>query len=478
MRQRSNSLLAQLVVGFLICFVLVPCRISSSGETGDETTLGLVSIRFPGKRARYDFNFYYFDGRREHDDGSVEYSLLTGERLVITRLGRRFWFVNEHPIYAIVNEYFDDSVEPTFPQPRRHFTGFIEKYRREGLIRYLSPYEVPGLYDTQRRVPARAVPSGGQTAVSSGVSPGGGVVIIGGEHFPALISRWIDGRVVTRLEPEGEHSAVVAVAFSPDGRFILTTARGGTIRIWSTADGSLVRRCDTTAPLTCAAFTPDSVRVLAGDRSGAVRLWNISDDSEAVVIRDHESAVEALTVSPDGRRLVSGSQQGWVCVYDLGARPHLVRHWRAHNSSVTDLAFRPPHGQSFATASGTGAVRLWYREGGMLGEFNAHEGPVNTIAFAPDGQRLLSGGQDGRVQVGVIRGRNCLISGGFAAGRPVESISFHPDGRGYVICRRDEQPALRDLVHRDSRFGLLLADPVRERLYRHRSTADCNPESQ
>ncbi len=447
------------------CLCLAHPAITLAEETGLKTLL----VRFPGHRARYDFNTYLFDRRTESEDGSVKYHLTTGDTVVVTRNGRRFWNVRESPVYTVVREYFDDPVARLRPWPKRHFTGFIDKYRNGRTIRFLSPYEVPGLYSPQRVVRPKAVPKTGSIPLSADISGRHGLVIVGGEHFPAVVARWMDGKAVARLESDREHSAVVEASFSPNGKHILTASRDGLVRLWQTSDGTLHREFRAESSVTCAEFTSDGHSVVVGSRDGSIRRWQVNHDSEPEVIEANGASATSIGISPDGKQTVIGHANGQITLLEIAQRLQIGKRIEAHESGVTAIAFRPPNARSFATGSSSGDITIWQASGSPLDSPDGHHGSVNALSFARDGQRLLSGGADGQIKIFSVGGRRSHVAGVFATGKPVESIVFHPDGRGYVVCRRGTSPTIRDLITYESGGGYLLADPVRDKGYRERS---------
>ena len=56
-----------------------------------------------------------------------------------------------------------------------------------------------------------------------------------------------------------------------------------------------------------AAFSPDGARIVSGSDDSTVRVWDAASGAELLVLRGHEGSVKAAAFSPDGARIVSGS---------------------------------------------------------------------------------------------------------------------------------------------------------------------------
>jgi WD40 repeat protein len=245
---------------------------------------------------------------------------------------------------------------------------------------------------------------------------------------------------------------VLCLAFSRDGRQALSgggavegaegeeTPLDCSVRLWDVASGTLLCRFDGhTGPVCGVAFHPDGRHVCSGGLDGTIRLWDRDTGRESGRVADRVAPVQCLALAPDGRCLLSGDAEGLLRVWDVepGQQPRTVGRLDA---PVQCLAFSPD-GRKVLAAAGRlpgskggdrpagGAAGLWDVAGGK--ELRRWQGPatlVRSVAFSPDGHRVLAGGLDSTLYMWDLDSRNDPRR--FAGHRSaIHSVAFSPDGR-------------------------------------------------
>ncbi len=145
-------------------------------------------------------------------------------------------------------------------------------------------------------------------------------------------------------------------------------------------------------------FTADGQSLLSAG-THEIAFWNPVTGELRRVLRGHTDQVNAMAISRDGRSLVSGSDDHFVKVWDLPSG-HERLTLRGHRSFVSAVAISPD-GKLIASADDQ--VRAWDISAGrervhmkLLGE---HRQSVGGLAFSPDGLSLVSGGDDGKINI-------------------------------------------------------------------------------
>ena len=161
-----------------------------------------------------------------------------------------------------------------------------------------------------------------------------------------------------QINPKGHSRDVLAVAFTPDGKTLVTAGSDGLAKLWDVADGSV--RADLAGhqgTVLCLAISPDGKTVATGGEDMTIRLWATSDGASLGQLSGHSGAVAALAFAPDGKTLASGSLDATVRLWDVASRG-VSRMLEGHAASVQGVAFAPD-GKSVASASRDGTVKLW-----------------------------------------------------------------------------------------------------------------------
>ena len=203
---------------------------------------------------------------------------------------------------------------------------------------------------------------------------------------------------------EGHKAAVRDVCFSADGTLLASAGSDNIIRIWNTADGTLLKTLEGhSRPVSSIDISPDGTMLASAGADNTVRLWNLSDGQPVSVMPGGERFLFDVQFSPDGKKIAFGSDDGTVTLRSISGPP-VVNTLQGHSTSVDCLDFSPD-GSILASGSRDGTIKIWnladnteirtlQRKELFQEKFISPAG-VSSLAFIPNGMGLVSGSSDG-----------------------------------------------------------------------------------
>ncbi len=240
---------------------------------------------------------------------------------------------------------------------------------------------------------------------------------------------------------------VMGITFMRNGQQLASFDRSR-LQVWSVADGRLLQELDEPKGVVTAMTSNANGRFLAvGDANGEVYLWDVQRGLGTPRFRQQFpelGKIDALAVSPDGTLLAVASQsQDVIELWDIPSRSRkysLTRH--AFRHGIWSLAFRPD-GQVLACGGGDGNISLWnVRNGAWLKTLKA-PGIVYSLVFSPDNALLFSGTGTTTPDSAVItvwhpaKGTSLAVLEGHQ--EVVKSLAIAPNGRLLVSGGWDNQ---------------------------------------
>jgi WD40 repeat protein/serine/threonine protein kinase len=246
----------------------------------------------------------------------------------------------------------------------------------------------------------------------------------------------------------GHGDQVYGVAFSPDAKLLASTSWDRTVKIWHAKTGELIRSLSLPGYGFRVAFSPDGRQVASAtgewNRPFQIKVWNAETGQEVLTLSGHTAPIHRVAFSRDGERIASASADGTARIWNAKSGAKL-RTIQTEGEGVVDVAFSPD-GQELATAPGklnvfevakNPELKIWdAKTGRLLHTLVGHHGPLTSVAFSPDGSRLVSGSFDRTVKIWNAKTGNELVTLRGHTQFVTEAI-FSPDGRRVASASED-----------------------------------------
>ncbi len=286
-------------------------------------------------------------------------------------------------------------------------------------------------------------------------SPDGRILATAGED--GQVRLWEAATGALERTWTAHDQGINSVSFSPDGRWLTTTSKDAGA-VWEVDSGRLVRRPEMGGGKALAlAFTPDGQTLIVGGAVAFMELWDTADWSPREQMGGDGKPIRMLAVSPDGTTLASTSDDATIRLWDLSNRGEIVA-LEGHTRDVTAIAFSHD-GKELASASEDACVKVWDVAGHRQKmSFENNRGHVHDVAFTPDDRWVVSADRDGYAQFWSAGSRGRAL---WSRNSKLFSIAIAPDGRQMATGGDDGVVHIWNELAEPGRIQIAKEDPGR-----------------
>ena len=281
-------------------------------------------------------------------------------------------------------------------------------------------------------LPSRDIPAG-VNAIA--FSPDGKLLVSGGDE--RMIRLW-DVETGALLQTMKDHSYEVhTVTFSADGQTVVSGSFKE-LTLWDAKTGQELRRLrGSSSHINAVAFSRDGKTLACADYLGTIKLWDAETGADLLTLKGHTGSALGIAFSPDGRLLVSGSADGTIKLWDLSTGAER-RTFTGHATGLFSVPFSRD-GRLLIGGGLDNTIKLWdFTTGAELRTLSGHADQILSIAFSPDGRVLASVGTDGQIILWDIATDSALHTLAWHT-KVVGSVVFSPDGEMLAAGGDDHQ---------------------------------------
>ncbi|KAJ3021306.1 UNVERIFIED_CONTAM: hypothetical protein HDU68_009696 [Siphonaria sp. JEL0065] len=215
------------------------------------------------------------------------------------------------------------------------------------------------------------------------------------------------------------HGPVECVAYSADGKLVVSGSIDSTIKVWNPDNGECIKTLQGHIyGVRGVVLSSDNQTVFSCSNDTTIRVWDLalSQGKECYkILRGHTRGVISLALSGNNEVLASASEDDTVKIWNLTLAPgeECIKTLRGHLGIVASVALSSD-AKTVVSGSVDKTIKVWNLvTGGPERTLFGHERPVNTLSFSADGKTVVSGSADRTVKVWDLSrqsGQECVRS--------------------------------------------------------------------
>ncbi|KAF3281948.1 hypothetical protein TWF970_001898 [Orbilia oligospora] len=230
---------------------------------------------------------------------------------------------------------------------------------------------------------------------SAAFSPDGEQLALGSRR----ISIWnvASGELIQTVGRDHRHRSVSSLAYSPDGRQLAAGSIGGEIWLWDANSGVLLQSfLSHETPIICVTFSPNSKLLASAAFENTAKLWDVMAGTLLQTFCGHTNYVSSVVFSANGTLLVTGSPDSTIKIWDVNSGAVIQTLRQPKDPAIYSVSLSPD-GRGLISAIKGGGVGLWDLRTDpwtLMTEIYNHSDDASSVSFSPDGTLFASSSRD------------------------------------------------------------------------------------
>ena len=297
--------------------------------------------------------------------------------------------------------------------------------------------------------PTLMLPIGHSNAVNTAsYSLDGRYIVTASKDNTAKLWSAADGKLLREFK--GHRDQILSAKFSPNSKYIVTAAWDSTARIWNIADGKLVRTIKLNGYICTAVFSPSCGEDKEGGQyvlttcfdcpDNSVRIWDAADGKMLPGMRFPGSVLTAI-YSPDRKTIVTASADStvrcWSTVSGKITKSIKFPGFLLYNPGFSPVCGSDPAGGKYIiTACTDKTIKIWnFEDAKLVREFGSVGGyDIHSPSFSPDGKYILALSGDYQADIWTTDGQLLKKFSPIEYYNTFHTVNFSPDGKQVVAA--------------------------------------------
>lgn len=234
-------------------------------------------------------------------------------------------------------------------------------------------------------------------------------------HFD--VSQWISSPVTIKdgTQPLGgifdrellqTNDVMLTLAHEPKGSWLAAGGSDRIVHLWKLPEAKPeavdMAHADWIYGL---AFTQDGKLMISTSRDKTCKSWNLEQKSLVYTFRDHQATVYSCWPKPDNKTIISVGEDSPLRLWTLDGSNKQTRILPGHGKAVYQIV-AIPNSSFLATCSGDQTVRIWNHDNGRgMRNLTGLNAPIYAMTVAPDGSWIAAGSSQGEVALWKVQDR-------------------------------------------------------------------------